>query len=667
MFSIDGLVSGFETSTIIESLLGFQQAQIDTFNSRKAEIATEQTSFKGVEAQLLTLKGSLGQLNRTRNSVFDVSAAVSSNEDILTVAADSGASPSVYQLSVESLATAHQVASQGLASASEQIATGDLTFKVGDRAAQTISIDQSNNTLPGLVTTINEQLKDVSASVIYDQASDTHRILLSSKHTGADNQITVTSGQDAGTGVVPDFSGPAIQEAANAVIQLGSGPGALTTEYATNQIDGLIDGVTIDLKSASPGTTVTIDVSKDNTAAREAIENFVTDFNAVIEFIEAQTRFNPDTNQASPLLGNRSVSTVKDRLFAAVTNTISVSGGVSRLSQIGVDFNAQGRLVIDSEKLNNALDGELNGVDPSQIRNLFGLNASSTNAGIEFLTGGTRTKDSLVPYQVDITRAAERAAITATSALGASIDIDENNNTLQVTLDGIVSENLTLSAGTYTPEELAAHVQNTINSSDELGVHKVIVSLSESNELVFTSESYGSASQVSSVSGSASSVLGFDGSENDSGENVAGVFIVNGVEEVANGSGRLLIGDPENEHTADLQLRVTLSNDQIVDGSDGDVQVSRGATAILDGYITDILDGENGLFKFANDDFEARLASIDQSIERVETITESKREYLVREFTALESIMSQLQTTSSFITTQLASLGSFGGSNNKSS
>ena len=46
-FSIDGIVSGFETSTIIESLLGFQQTQIDTFNSRKAEIATELVTWIG--------------------------------------------------------------------------------------------------------------------------------------------------------------------------------------------------------------------------------------------------------------------------------------------------------------------------------------------------------------------------------------------------------------------------------------------------------------------------------------------------------------------------------------------------------------------------------------------------------------------------------------------
>ncbi len=659
MFSIDGIVSGFETSTIIESLLGFQQTQIDTFNSRKAEIATEQSSFKGVEAQLLTLQSSLARLNRTQNSVFDVSSAISSHEDILTVAADSGVNSGVYQLTVESLATAHQVGSQGFSATAEQIATGELTFKVGDRAGQTIAIDQSNNTLTGLVATINDQVADVSASVIYDQSSSTHRILLTSKHTGAANEISVTANMDGGSGTVPDFSGLAVQEAADAVIKLGSGPGAITAKYEYNNVEGLIDGVTIDLKSASPGTTVTIEVAPDISAAQEAIESFVADFNSAIEFIEEQTKFVPETNQASPLLGNRSVSTIKDRLFAAVTDTVATSAGVSRLSQIGVDFNAQGRLVIDSNKLTKALSGGLENVEPDDIRNLFGLNASSNNAGIEFLTGGPRTQGSTAPYKVDITQAAERATVTASNAMANSIVIDENNKDFQITLDGIVSESLTLATGTYTREELAAHVENTINSSDTLGVHQAIVSLSASDELVITSEAYGSASRVASVSGSAAASLGFDGTENDNGQNVAGVFIVDGVEEIANGSGRVLIGDPGNANTADLQLRVTLTGDQIAAGVDADVQVSRGASGRLAEYISTILDSETGLLKTVNEDFESRIASIEQSIKRVESVTESKREYLIAEFSALESIMSELQTTSSFISTQLASLSSF--------
>ena len=253
MFSIDGLVSGFDTTSIIESLLGFQQQQIDTFNSRKAEVATKQSSFKGIEAQLITLQTSLGRLNRTTSSVFDARTSSSTNEDVVTATAGSGAIPTSYQLSVDQLATAHQIASQGFTSTSDQIATGDITFKIGDRAAQTVTIDGSNNTLQGFVNTVNEQVDDLNASLIYDQASGSHRILITSELTGADNVINVTNNLDPLAGVLPDFSGPAVQPPLNSVVTLGSGVGAIQVEYDSNTVDGLIEDVTLELQKADPG------------------------------------------------------------------------------------------------------------------------------------------------------------------------------------------------------------------------------------------------------------------------------------------------------------------------------------------------------------------------------------------------------------------------------
>ncbi|TWU02154.1 flagellar filament capping protein FliD [Stieleria varia] len=660
MFSIDGIVSGFDSTGIIDSLLGFQQSQIDTFNTRKADIATEQSAFKGIEAQLLTLRSSLSQLNRTQSSVFDVKSAISSHEDILNVVADSGANEGVYQLTVESLATAHQIGSQGFSASTEQIAQGTVTFKVGDRAATTITIDQGNNSLQSFVAAVNDQVSDVNAGIIYDQGTDSYRVLLTSKETGASNEIVVTSDQNGATGAIVDFSGPAVQEATDAVVRLGSGPGAISASFASNQIDNLIEDVTIDLLSAKPDTTVTIRLEADTSKSQEAIESFVADYNSVIDFIESQTRFVPETNQSSPLLGNRSVSTIKNQLFAAVTDTITSNASVRRLSQIGIDVNTKGRLVVDSGKLSQALRGDIDGVEPKDIRKLFGLNAESTNSGIEFLAGGNRTVDSKTPYQVDITQAAEQATVTATNSLASSVVIDETNNEFTVTLDGIVSETLTLASGTYTQSEIAAHFQNTINGSETLGVHQVAVSVDTGGNLVVTSEAYGSASKLSSVSGSAASVLGFTGSESDVGQDVAGKFIINGVEEIAKGSGRLLIGDSENENTADLQLLITMTSDQVVAGVDADIQVSRGVSGRLDQFIGKLLDPDTGLLKTVEDDFDARIESIDKSIERVEEITAAKRESLLAEFTALESIISELQNTGSFITNQLASIGPIG-------
>jgi flagellar hook-associated protein 2 len=664
MFNIDGIASGFDTTTIIESLLGFQQQQIETFDSRKAEVTTEQTSFKGIEAQLLTLQSSLSRVNRNVNSVFDARTATSSNEDVVTATAGGRAIAASYQLTVEQLATAHQVASQGF-SGTDLVATGDVTFRVGDRDAKTITIDSSNNTLEGFVNAINDQVEDINASIVFDQATDSHRILLSSRHTGAENTISITSSQDPLTGVLPDFSGPAVQPPLNAVVRLGSGAGAILAEYESNTIDGLIDNVTLELNKAEPGTPVQVNVEADIESAQEAVEGFVQDFNAIIEFIDEQTRFNPETGEASPLLGNRSAASIRNELLTLVTSTVSGSS-IGRLSEIGIDLNLQGRLSVDSGKLERALRGELEGVDAGEIRTLFGLNATSSNSGIRFLGGSIRTQASDIPYQVDITQAAERAVVTGGSGVAASTVIDASNNALTITVNGVASDDLILPDGTYTAEELASQVESVINNSSTLGIHDVSVSVDSSNRLVIRTEAYGSAAGITSLGGSALSALGLDGTESDTGQDVAGTFVVNGTTESARGSGRILTGLADNENTADLRLEVTLTADQVTAGNEADLNVTQGITGRVSDYIGRVLDTERGLLKTVNDAFEQRIASIDRSIEQVREITEAKRQNLIEEFAALESVINELQTTGNFITSQLTSLGSFGGGNQRS-
>ena len=65
MLNIDGLVSGLDTTSIIEGLLSVQQSQIDRLNLRKQEIVEQQTAFKGIEARLLDLQARVRVLTRT--------------------------------------------------------------------------------------------------------------------------------------------------------------------------------------------------------------------------------------------------------------------------------------------------------------------------------------------------------------------------------------------------------------------------------------------------------------------------------------------------------------------------------------------------------------------------------------------------------------------------
>ncbi len=655
MFSIDGLVSGLDTASIIEGLVSLQDSQVARLTSKKSEIQVQQQAFSGVEARLLSLRSKMSQLNRSTSSVFDFRSSTSSDESIIVATPSNNAAEGSYNLRVTSRAKAHQIGSQGFDSTSTSITEGTISFQVGDRPATEITIDSNNNNVSGLVQAINEQSDDISAAIVHDQATDSDRILLSSKHTGASNEITVTNNLAATAGdiVRPDFTGIAIQEATNAAVQLGSGAGAITAEYETNKIEGLIENVTLDLVSVDVDKDVLVTVSRDNTQATSAISDFVDEFNSLVSYIDQQSAYNPETQAASPLLGNRSISSLKNELSAMVTETVAgADASLNRLSQIGIEIESSGELSLNSARLESVLNGDVEGIDPSDIPKLFSLGGSSTNANIEFVLGSTRTKSTSTPYQVDILQAAERGAVTAANSLASSIVIDGSNDAFQISIDGNESESLALTQGTYTQEELANHLQSIINSSSELGNRDVTVSVEGSN-LEITSDSYGSNSKVQDISGTALTALGFDGTETGVGKDVAGSFIVNGVVETAVGTGRLLIGDEDNVNTADLQVKVTLDPSQVTTGIEGELTVSRGATSRIDQFLSDFLDPTTGSLSTINEGFDLRIESLDSSIDKVNVISASKREYLIEQFTALERVLSELQTTASFLTAQL--------------
>jgi flagellar hook-associated protein 2 len=665
-FSIDGLVSGLDTTSIIDGLVSLQASQVDRLNGRKNEIITQQTAFKGIEARLLNFRSSLSKLNRSSGSVFDGNIGTSSNEDVLTVNAGDNAAEGTYSVRVTSLAKAQQLGSQGISGSAATISQGTISFQVGAREATEITIDSSNNSVEGLVDAINSQSDDVSASIVRDQANNTNRILLTSRYTGEANEINITNNLAATSGseVRPDFSGLAVQEAANATVQLGSGPGAIVAEYDSNTVEGLIEDVTLNLSSVDVDNDVTINVRADDEEPPFAIQEFFESYNELVDFIDQQTAFDSVTGEASPLIGNRSVNDLKNRLGALVTDVVpGLDGSLNRLSQIGLEIDNGGKLTFDSNQLDKVLNGEVEGVDRSDLKRLFGLGGTSDSSGIEFILGSARTNVSAGAIEVDISQAAEQGSVTATSiagttiadALNGTVTIDDASNELTFTVDGQATETLTLTNGTYTYQEIADELQSVLGGSSLSAAQNVSVSI-DGGKLSLTSASYGSNSTLAAFAGSAAAALGFTGSESGRGIDVVGNFIVDGVVEPATGTGRVLIGDSENENTADLQLKITLGASDVTGGTEGSITLSRGITSRMDQYFADLLDTESGTLKTASEDFELRIESLDASIERVNAISEAKTQFLIEQFAALERVLGELQGTSSFLSAQLASL-----------
>jgi flagellar hook-associated protein 2 len=203
--AIDGIISGMDTTKIIETMLKIDQQQVDIYTSRQTEHTNKLTSWQSINALLLGFKAQASLL--ANDKLWYAKSAVSSDEEVITATTSTEASPGEYYLTVDQLATNHQIASQGFNLTTQNIGTGTFQLKLGDGTTTNITIDSSNNTLSGLKDAINNTNAGVTATVISD-GSDTnqYRMILTAKEGGLKNQITVTANLSGG--VAPDFSAP---------------------------------------------------------------------------------------------------------------------------------------------------------------------------------------------------------------------------------------------------------------------------------------------------------------------------------------------------------------------------------------------------------------------------------------------------------------------------
>ncbi|MFN9718829.1 MAG: flagellar filament capping protein FliD [Planctomycetota bacterium] len=662
--SFNGLVSGLDTDKIVSGLLDIQQQQLDRISARKVEIQRKQTAFRTLESKLISLRSDAGVLSRTSNNPFTKLSATASDPEAITATASNSAVAGVYQMTVNTTATAHQVASQGFTDTNAQITEGTFEIRLGSGLSKAVTIDSNNNTLSGLATAINNAGVGVSASIVQDSSGGAtpYKLLLSSSRTGAANAITVTNNlaADNGGSVKPllDFGTP-VQAAADARVTLGSGSGAISVTSSTNQFKDVITGVTFDLANVSAGDKVSITVAKDTASAVDAVENFVESFNDALKFIDDNSTYNAKTEQGGVFLGQQNASRIAQNLRSTMQAVVpGASSQANRMSAVGITFSDSGRLVLNKSKLEDILNGDVEGVDATDVRNLFALHGESSNSGMSFLVGSARTKPSPPnqPYQIDITQAAEQASITAGTAPGVSTVIDSTNRHLEVSLDGKTAT-LSLTEGTYTAQQLADHLESVINESPDLAGRDVTVSLN-SGKLQVTTVSYGVSSEVEIVSGSAISALGFTAGQTDNGRDVAGSFLVGGKTEPAIGRGRVLVGNPDNENTADLQVQVTLSSGQVVAGVEGTIAVSRGLTSSLDQVLGKMLDTENGILNSVDEGFDGQLDNLQDAIDRQTKLFDIQKQSILQQFQALETAISQMNATSSYLGGQLASLPS---------
>jgi flagellar hook-associated protein 2 len=254
--------------------------------------------------------------------------------------------------------TAAPLASANLSTAVTAVdGAGAGTFSINGVA---IAYNVNTDSLSAVIARINASTAGVSAS--YDGVAD--RLVLANKTTG-DLGIAVSETAGGLLGALGLTGGAALTRGTNAEFTLNGGS---TLTSLSNTLDATAHGVAGLSVTVDSATTQAITVAADTGAMRGKIEQFITDFNAVQEFIDTNTKITTSAQgrvSAALLAGNREVqdwaTAMRRMAFEAVGG---LGGAIDRLDDLGIDFKAgTSQLEIeDGAKLDAALAGSTSDV-----------------------------------------------------------------------------------------------------------------------------------------------------------------------------------------------------------------------------------------------------------------------------------------------------------------
>src|SRR6185503_4815894 len=261
------------------------------------------------------------------------------------VSTSANASEGHFDVVVTDLARAQVTASTGTAPDADTTVVADGgTIDIG---GVTVTIS-GGVTMNGLASAINGTANiGVKASVIAT-APNTYRLVLTGKATGAASAFTVTNNMTLTSGTALQFSATNAVTASNAKITINN----IQAESATNVFDNVAPGVTLTVSKAAPATTVSVDIAADSSALRTKVGAFVSAFKGDGASLGRDPMLRQIRNQI------RNVMLGQHGTLAA--------GTMTRLSESGIEFMADGTLKVSESKFKTAVE-----TSPDQVAALF--------------------------------------------------------------------------------------------------------------------------------------------------------------------------------------------------------------------------------------------------------------------------------------------------------
>jgi flagellar hook-associated protein 2 len=357
---IGGLASGLDTAAIIQALVEAESIPISGLQKQKQTAQSKLNLVGTLDGHLSKLQSLADKLSASPN--FLKNKVTIAAEGVASFESTGGSGLGTYSLDVLSLAAIDRYSFKPVADDDADLGGAQVNFDYNGESFA-INLASGSSSLSDLAEEINTQAAGkVKATVIQagTSAAPKYTLVLEGESTGADfaiSNLSVTSG-------TPTFGlDSQLSTASNAVIQLNG----LTIERESNQIQGAVPGLTINLEGVTTGP-VDFTVGLDTEGIIGSLKEFVGAYNAVAGFIGGQSSYSEEGGPSGALFGDpllRTVaSTVRNALFGS--QNVNATSSFGSMGLLGMKLNVDGTITFDEAKATEKLNE-----DPQAFEDFF--------------------------------------------------------------------------------------------------------------------------------------------------------------------------------------------------------------------------------------------------------------------------------------------------------
>lgn len=432
MASIDGLVSGLDTTNMVKQLMQLEAVPQNQIKNKISAQNKAITAYQAVNTKL----AALATASKAVGSAEAWGAAKStSSSDAAIVTAKAGTPTGSLSFTIDAVAATHtQTYKAGSVSSTTDAATAPVmsgsSLKVLLADGTETDIVPTDASLQSVVQAINNTTNAAYRAAAVQTSPGKYTLQLTATGSGGESALakaaTAAGGKYTPAGV--DLLGAVSTTTKGADAKLTIGDDAITgysITSATNTFNDVLPGLSITVTKKQTDTPVTVGVANDSAAVADKVAGLVQAAQAALTEMKTATATKAGGNAtAGPLAGDTALRGLSQSILSAVAGG---AGSLGSLSAVGVSLDKTGSLSFDRDKFLAAFEA-----DPVKTQAYFDTytDVPDAKAKAEVFEPGWDTADGL---------AHKLQAISVRATEGLVLPTDQAGAIRQGTLAGIIS------------------------------------------------------------------------------------------------------------------------------------------------------------------------------------------------------------------------------------